>query len=54
MIVSGTVGMKLTLPRNANSLIAQVVIAGEEIGWDAFIGEGVRSFTAKAMTPVEP
>ena len=52
VIVSGTVGMKLTLPWNANSLIAQVVIAGEEIGWDAFIEEGVRSFTAKAMTPV--
>lgn len=52
VIVSGTVGMQLTLPWNANSLIAQVVIAGEEIGWDAFIGEGVRCFTAKAMTPV--
>jgi CRP-like cAMP-binding protein len=52
VIVSGTVGMKLALPSNANSLIAQVVIAGEEIGWDAFIGEGVRCFTAKAMTPV--
>ena len=52
VIVSGTVGMKLTLPWNANSVIAQIVIAGEEIGWDAFIGEGVRCFTAKAMTSV--
>ena len=50
VIVSGTVGM--TLPWRANRLIAQVVIACEEIGWDALIGEGVRCFTAKAITPV--
>jgi CRP/FNR family transcriptional regulator, cyclic AMP receptor protein len=50
VIISGTVGM--TLPARANSLIAQVVIECEEIGWDAFIEEGVRCFTAKAMTPV--
>jgi CRP-like cAMP-binding protein len=50
VIVSGTVGM--ALPGRANSFIAQVVTACEEIGWDALIEEGVRCFTAKAMTPV--
>jgi CRP-like cAMP-binding protein len=50
VIVSGTVAM--TLPLRANSLIAQVIIPSQEIGWDAFIEGGVRCFTAKTMTPV--
>ena len=50
VIVSGTVEM--TLSWRANSLIAQAVIACEEIGWDALIEEGVRCFTASAVTEV--
>ena len=50
VIGSGSVGM--TLPWRENRLIAPVVIDCEEIGWDALIREGVRCFTAKAITPV--
>jgi CRP/FNR family cyclic AMP-dependent transcriptional regulator len=50
VIASGTVGMTLSL--SGNIFIAQAIVPWEEIGWDAFIEEGVRSFTATAMTAV--
>jgi CRP-like cAMP-binding protein len=50
VIASGTVGMTLSL--SGNVFIAQAIVPWEEIGWDAFIEEGVRSFTATAMTAV--
>jgi CRP-like cAMP-binding protein len=50
VIASGTVGMTLSL--SGSIFIAQAIVPWEEIGWDAFIEDGVRSFTATAMTAV--